>query len=569
MWSSGIEFENLDSEDDSVLSSEEEQDIQCEILEKQRDEANQRLCQMEEASVQLLKEINMLEIQFGIERSCRENAEAFALKVTKENKVLKRKSQALLPLIPEIPENLAVLKLEEDTDSDFNASGELAEEPLLKSQAQIRELQSSVDQLLGEKMQLCEQVEVLKKEKEELKEQLAVEVQEKEAILMKLTKQSRTVNKMKRVSQLVTEEFAEMSQKLEMEQGLRHHAEKFAHQVLVKQKESQRQSLALVQNEEVDSQLQQAFEQMAQISKALEEIRLHYQHKRSQSQAVMDEFNALTEMQMVRAQLETKTEEKMKIENQLRDSEKTVTALQEKVKQLQDMLKMVKENPHIESDPSNEVNVTPAQLCSTPPPSPPPPPPPPPPPVLFKSPIDPLDALRNRKKSGSNSTNLKKPAQSVDVKARAVDEMMERIKKGIVLKPTQKPSQTGLDEDSWKDQRAEKRRSAVLELQGILDTIKKPGLKRMSSRKRISRNVGEAELQIVLQRRRRAIGDDTGASPTAAPKNQDPPATSTATSSSNWLAESGNTPVLRRLKQNQEKRNSRIRASECIIWEDK
>lgn len=35
------------------------------------------------------------------------------------------------------------------------------------------------------------------------------------------------------VSQLVTEEFAEMSQKLEMEQGLRHHAEEFAQQVVL------------------------------------------------------------------------------------------------------------------------------------------------------------------------------------------------------------------------------------------------------------------------------------------------------------------------------------------------
>lgn len=36
----------------------------------------------------------------------------------------------------------------------------------------LSELQSSVDQLLGEKIQLCEQVEVLKKEKEELKVQV-------------------------------------------------------------------------------------------------------------------------------------------------------------------------------------------------------------------------------------------------------------------------------------------------------------------------------------------------------------------------------------------------------------
>lgn len=49
--------------------------------------------------------------------------------------------------------------------------------------------------------------------------------------------------------------------------------------MLVKQKESQRQSLILVQNGEADVQLQQALEQVAQLSKALEEIRLHYQQQ--------------------------------------------------------------------------------------------------------------------------------------------------------------------------------------------------------------------------------------------------------------------------------------------------
>jgi len=41
------------------------------------------------------------------------------------------------------------------------------------------------------------------------------------------------------VSQLVTEEFSEMSQKLEMEQGLRQHAEVFAHQVFFELEKSE------------------------------------------------------------------------------------------------------------------------------------------------------------------------------------------------------------------------------------------------------------------------------------------------------------------------------------------
>lgn len=43
----------------------------------------------------------------------------------------------------------------------------------------------------------------------------------------------------------------------------------------------------------------------------------------------MEEFNALTELQMVKAQLETNIKERMKIENHLRDSQNTVTELQE------------------------------------------------------------------------------------------------------------------------------------------------------------------------------------------------------------------------------------------------
>ncbi|KAF5902778.1 shootin-1-like, partial [Clarias magur] len=110
-------------------------------------------------------------------------------------------------------------------------------------------------------------------------------------------------------------------------------------------------------------------------------------------------------------------------------------------KQLQDMVKMVKENPLTESGPSNEENVTPAQLSSTPLPPPPPAPSPYRPLVFSTSLIDPLDPLRKSKKAGNNSTDLKKPAQSVDVKARTMDDMMETIKKEVVLKPIQKPPQ--------------------------------------------------------------------------------------------------------------------------------
>ncbi|KAE8279195.1 Shootin-1 [Larimichthys crocea] len=221
------------SDGESGLSSEDEGDIQCEILEMQRDEANQRLTELEEASNHLLKEMNLLEIQFQIERSCRESAEALAVQVTKENKVLKRKSQMLMPLIPELPENFPAVTFDPEADLTVNCDGDGDEDTplLLESQAKIAELQKSVDGLLAEKLQLEQQVEDLTKEQAQLREQLVLEVEEKEVILRKLSKQNKTMNKIKRVSQLVTDEFTEMSQKLELEQGLRQHAEVFAHQV--------------------------------------------------------------------------------------------------------------------------------------------------------------------------------------------------------------------------------------------------------------------------------------------------------------------------------------------------
>ncbi|XP_064795194.1 shootin-1-like [Oncorhynchus masou masou] len=650
------------SSGESSCSSEDEGDIQCEILEKQRDEASQMLSEMEEVSSQLLKEMDVLEMQFQIERSCRESAEALAVKVTKENKVLKRRSQALLPLLPKLPENMATMTfdLESDQGVNPNPDGDSGEEAVLQGQAQIRELQASVEQLLREKMQLCEQVDSLKREQSQLEEQLAQEIGEKEAILKKLSKQNKNMNKMKRVSQLVTEEFTEISQKLDLEQGLRQHAEVFAHQgpsahindshpgsiithrstkaaalaeqgelllqglrasdvtdvachrktksssglnqgpegsprltdgqVLVKQKETQRQSMVLQQSSETSLQLQHALEQVAHISSTLQEIQRYYRNQVELTECALEESSVLSELQCVRGQLESSEEERRTMDTQLREAQKTVTQLQGEVKQLEDRLKDAEKDLVSEKD-----NLTPAL---------PPPPPPPLPPLSSSTAVDPLVVLRNKRKESANNIDKKdsdhdghelqlfvslvqrkpihcvvslsptEPDPTLDMKTRAVDAMMERIKKGIVLRPTQRPQVGSEDDCAWRDQRIEKRKSAVLQLKGMLDTIKHQGHRRAWSRNRFSRNVGEAELQMVLQRRRRAMADGQD-TPISAPstaitptKIQGPQPGSPAAGVLPWAGESGSTPVLRRLQQNREKRNSHIRESKLIICQE-
>ncbi|KAI1888370.1 hypothetical protein AGOR_G00184400 [Albula goreensis] len=549
-----------ESTEGSSCSSEDEEDIECQILEKERDEANQKLSEIEEVSTQLLKEINALEMQFQIERACRESAEAFAMKMTKENKVLKRKSQALMPLIPELPENFDALNLNLEDDPESEKDTDSSAESILQWQAQIKDLQSSLDQLIGEKMQLSNQVEALKREQAELKEQLLEETEEKEALLRKLNKQNRTMNKVKRVSQLVSQEFNDITQRLQLEQGLRQHAEAFAHQMLLKQRESQRQSVMLLQSTEKTPQLQQALQQVAHISNTLEEIRLQQQNQVLQAQSSLEGMEVLSELHSVRAQLEASETQRTEMETQLSNAQHTISQLHQEVKDLQDRLKLMAEVPPTQKDPPQEESATPAP--------PPPPPPPLPPPPTSPAAVDPLEALKKRKKMGTANT---KPSQdqpnSQNMKARAVEEMMERIKKGIVLRPTQRPVQVGSEDDSaWKDQKSDKRKSAVLELQGMLDSMKQPTRRRGMSRKRISRNVGEVELQAVLLRRRRAMGDEQDR-PTSM-KPQDPEPSRSPNGTLLWAGESSNTPVMRRLKQNREKRNSQVRASEHVIWED-
>uniref|UniRef100_A0A8C9ZFQ7 Shootin-1-like n=1 Tax=Sander lucioperca TaxID=283035 RepID=A0A8C9ZFQ7_SANLU len=539
MWLQGEDSAAAESDGESGLSSEDEGDIQCEILEMQRDEANQRLSELEEVSNQLLKEINVLEMQFQIERSCRESAEVLAVKVTKENKVLKRKSQMLMPLIPELPENLAAVTFDPETDPTVNGDDLGEETLLLESQAKIAELQASVDGLLAEKLQLEQQVEDLTKEQVQLREQLALEVEEKEAILRKVSKQSKTMNKIKRVSQLVTEEFTEMSQKLEVEQGLRQHAEVFAHQILVQQNAAHREIGMLTQSSETGLQLQQALEQISNISTALCDIQRYYQNQVKSGPSAVEESGVLSELQNLREQLEKREEERKALETQLSEANSTVTELQEEVKQLQDAL-----NREDEIDKSEE------KAAPAPPPPPPPPPPPlPPPPAVTNS----LDFLRSRRKERASKAESNTP--SLDLKTKAVDEMMERIKRGIVLRPIKRIQE---DDNSWKDQRSENRKSAIVELKGMLDNMKRQHLCRVPSRR--SRNVGEAELLQVLQRRRRAMGENRDQTQDPQPGSQCVPAAGDVP----WAGESGSAPVLRRLKQNREKRDSRIRASALI-----
>ncbi|XP_053885619.1 shootin-1-like [Malaclemys terrapin pileata] len=466
-------------------SSEDEEVATHEALLQERDEAKEKLSEFEQASQRLLAELSALEVEYEIEVSCRKQAEVYAAQVNRENKELKRISVALLPMLNQLPEDMPSLATEEDSHSDPSR------DPAYPYLQQIKDLQEKVSRLLGEKKELTIQVQELQSQIRELRDQVEEERAERRSLQAAMDQSHKALKKYKRVSQMVAQEYSEAVQKLELEQDLRQHAETFAHKMLVKQKEANRQSMILLQNVGPNAQLLQALDEVASLTGALEEAKREHQEKvkglQEQLEGTQEQLGA------VRAALATAEAETLQLGEQLHQAEERNVELEGKVTVLEEKLEKA-EAPPSEPD-SPEV-------------APPPPPPPPPPPLPLpasSAPVDPLLVIKQRK--GMRQQKPSEPATD-DVKARAVEEMMARIKSGVALRPAKK-DRAALSQD--RSTAASKRKSTVLELQGILGTMKSP-VRKQSWRKH-SQKINDNQLQSILQRRRRMVDSSTPAQP--------------------------------------------------------
>ncbi|TFK05123.1 protein PML [Platysternon megacephalum] len=465
-------------------SSEDEEVATHEALLQERDEAKEKLSEFEQASQRLLAELSALEVEYEIEISCRKQAEVYAAQVNRENKKLKRISVALLPMLNQLPEDVLSLATEEDSPSDPSR------DPAYPYLQQIKDLQEKVSRLLGEKKELTIQVQELQSQIRELRDQVEEERAERRSLQAAMDRSHKAQKKYKRVSQMVTQEYNEAMQQLELEQDLRQHAETFAHKMLVKQKEANRQSMILLQNVGPNAQLLQALDEVASLTGTLEEAKREHQEKVKGLQEQLE--GSQEELGAMRVALAAAEAEKLQLGEQLHQAEERNVELEGKVTFLEEKLERA-EAPPSEPD-SPEV-------------APPPPPPPPPPLPLPASsaPVDPLLVIKQRK--GMRQQKPSEPATD-DVKAQAVEEMMARIKSGVALRPAKK-DRAALSQD--RSTAASKRKSTVMELQGILGTMKRP-VRKQSWRKH-SQKSNDNQLQSILQRRRRVLDASTPAQP--------------------------------------------------------
>nr|XP_028600846.1 shootin-1-like isoform X1 [Podarcis muralis] len=466
------------SDSDSEKDEEDEEAAAC----QERDEAKKKLAEFEYASQALLAELSTLEAEYEIEKSCREQAEAYAAQVSRENKKLKRISAALLPMLTHLPADLI------DPGNEEEIPTEEVLDPVGQYLQQIKDLQAKVSLLLDEKKELAVQVTELQGRVQQLQEQVEEEQFEKQSLQALVAERQRALKRVKRVSQLLTEEYGKVSQQLDLEEELRQQAETFARQMLVKQKEANRQSMILMQNIGPETQLLQAMEEVAKMTRELEEARQEHQAKVKDLEAQLLGRPQAEELHRLLAALAAAEEEKVRLGERLLRAEERNAALEERVRSLEEEAKAIG-TPSPKTCPEAPL-----------PPLPPPPPPPPPPlPPACHVPVDPLIALRQRK--GRQQAKCAANSCTDDVKSKAVEEMMARIKSGVVLRPARKDAG-----DFSKAAAVSKRRSTTMELKGLLaQSGTRSPVRRSSRRQGSQRKLTDNQLESILQRRRQMV----------------------------------------------------------------
>ncbi|KAM6091978.1 shootin-1 [Theristicus caerulescens] len=462
---------------------------ECDKIKQERDEAVKKLEEFQKISHMVIEEVNCIQNHLEIEKTCRESAEALASKLNKENKTLKRISMLYMAKLgPEIiTEEINIDEDDSSTDTEAN-SGSCNS---MHCQQQIKELRDQIISVHEEKKTLTIELENLRCKLVEVIEEVNKVKEEKAVLTTEVNKQQKLLEKCNRVSVLAVEEYEELHVNFELEKNLRKKAESFAQEMFIEQNKMKRQSQLLLQNSAPDQQLLKALDDNAKLTHTLEEERLQHQQKIKELEEQLENQALHKEISRLKQQLELLEEDKKELELKCQNSEEKARDLKHTVDELQKRIQQ-SENP-----------------APPPPPPPPPPLPPPPPPNPIRSL---MSMIRKRSHSNTNVSKKEKPPQQesgeevTDLKRQAVEEMMDRIKKGVHLRPVNQSSRPKTKPETPKPSE-----SAMKELKGILETLNKSTSSR--SLKSLETDSSETELERVLRRRKVTTDQDSG-SPT-------------------------------------------------------
>ncbi|XP_008067862.1 shootin-1 isoform X5 [Carlito syrichta] len=431
------EYEDLRAENQKTKEK-------CDRIRQERDEAVKKLEEFQKISHMVIEEVNFMQNHLEIEKTCRESAEALATKLNKENKTLKRISMLYMAKLgPDvITEEINI----DDEDSATDTEGASETCVSVQCQKQIKELRDQIISVQEEKKKLAIELENLKSKLVEVIEEVNKVKQEKTVLNSEVLEQRKVLEKCNRVSILAVEEYEEMQVNLELEKDLRKKAESFAQEMFIEQNKLKRQSHLLLQSSVPDQQLLKALDENAKLTQLLEEERIQHQQKVKELEEKLENEMLHKEIHNLKQQLELLEEDKKELELKYQNSEEKARNLKHSVDELQ---KRVNQSEN-----------------SVPPPPPPPPPLPPPPPNPIRSLMSMIRKRSHPSGSGAKKEKATQPETTeevTDLKRQAVEEMMDRIKKGVHLRPVNQTTRPKAKPESSKGSE-----SAVDELKGIL-----------------------------------------------------------------------------------------------------
>ncbi|XP_054885814.1 shootin-1 isoform X2 [Poeciliopsis prolifica] len=411
---------------------------------------------------------------------CRESAEALASKLKRQNRSLKRKSMMMISYLS--PETIKDISLdeEEQADDEEKVGGEEEEQESAATEtdctACISELQNKLELTLKEKNQVISNLESTRQQLKTTCDELMKEKHNKTDLIAECLQQKKLLERYSRVSQFAVEEYEALQHTLDLEQNLRTEAENFARDMLVEQTKLKRQSQILLQSCMPSPALQDVVSQVAALTEQMETQRLQHQNQVKQMEEKLKSCETQKELTALKLKLELLEEEKEECRIRCFNAEQQVKDLQFTVEQLQKKL----------------------NAATNPPPAPPPPPPPLPPatPELTSNPLSALLSLIRKRRNVSHDIPLvdQDSAKPADIRHQAVEEMMQRIKKGVQLRPVKQPP----NRSEPKMERLPSN-SAIQELKGIMENFNKT----RPQPKAVSPSAGQdEELQRILLRRR-------------------------------------------------------------------
>ncbi|KAM4590980.1 shootin-1 [Odontesthes bonariensis] len=450
--------------------------MECKRLKEERDEAMKKLTEFQQVSQMVIEEVSAIQENLEIEKMCRESAEALASKLNHQNRSLKRKSMMLLShLSPETITEISLVDDEEESE-DPQAASEVCLSPYCHTL--ISELRSNLELTLEKKNRAISDLESVRQQLRDTRDALMKESHDNMVLTAERMQQKKLLEKYTRVSQFAVQEYEALQDTLNVEQDLRTEAEHFARVMLVEQKKLKRQSKILMQSSSSSQALQDALSQVASLTADLETQRLEHQNQTKQLEEMLRNCEDQRELMALRRKLELLEEERNECNIKHSKAEQEVKNLRFTVEELQKKLQ--------------------AAVNPTPHPAPPPPPPPPPAPAPASNPLSRLLSVIRKKKGISNDIPLvnqdSAKAPEANVRQQAVEEMMQRIKKGVKLRSVnQSPVRTRRQMERLPSN------SAIHELKGIMENFNRAAPRPHAASPSHDR---DEELQRILLRRR-------------------------------------------------------------------